>query len=230
MARRRRREIREDDIVIEETTQQKSGDFFEDNRNTILIALGVILLLLAAFFAYKQLYKEPKEKRAAEEMYMAQHYFQQDSFAQALTNVPGGFMGFEDIASEYSGTKAGNLSNYYAGVCYLNLGKYEAALEAMSDFSPSGSITSAMKYGVMGDAESELNNLDKAYDLYKKAAKSGDIKEMTAPYYLMKAGLLAQKLGNNDNAKDHFTTIKEDFPESREATNIQNYINRVSAN
>lgn len=230
MARRRRREIREDDIVIENTGQQKSGDFFEDNKNTILIALGVVLLLLGLFFAYKYFYKEPRETRAAEEMYMAQFYFQQDSFAQALTNVPGGFMGFEDIASEYSGTSAGNLANYYAGVSYLNLGKYEAALEAMDDFSPRGTVTPAMKFGVMADATSELGDLDKAYKLYKKAAKAGDIKDMTAPYYLMKAGLLAQKLGNNDDAADHFTTIKNEYPEAPEAANIQNYINRVRAN
>ena len=38
-----------------------------------------------------------------------------------------GKYGFIDVAAKYSGTKSGNLANYYAGVSYLQLKEYAKA-------------------------------------------------------------------------------------------------------
>ena len=79
-------------------------------------------------------------------MRQAERLFERDSFATAmLKTLPGGFKGFPQIIEDYSGTPAANLANYYAGVCLLNLGKYEAAISYLKDFSPQGSVMPIMK-------------------------------------------------------------------------------------
>ena len=61
-------------------------------------------------------------------------YFQKDSFNLAL-NGDGQYLGFIDVADEYSWTKTGKLANYYAGLCYLHLDEYVNAIEYLEDFS-----------------------------------------------------------------------------------------------
>jgi hypothetical protein len=48
-------------------------------------------------------------------------------------NGSEGKFGFLKIADEYSGTDAGNLANY-AGIAYLNTGKYTEAIDYLSKF------------------------------------------------------------------------------------------------
>ena len=62
-------------------------------------------------------YLEPLEQEAHADMYMAEIYFEKDSFNLAL-NGDGQYLGFLDIVDEYSLASAGNLANYYAGLCY----------------------------------------------------------------------------------------------------------------
>ena len=44
------------------------------------------------------------------------------------------YLGFIDIADDYSSTKAGKLANYYAGLSYLYLGEFENAIDYLEDF------------------------------------------------------------------------------------------------
>jgi hypothetical protein len=56
-------------------------------------------------------------------MFQAVRYFESDSLNLAL-NGDGNNLGFLQIVEDYSGTKAGNLANYYAGVIYLKQGNF----------------------------------------------------------------------------------------------------------
>ena len=55
-------------------------------------------------------------------MFIAEFYFQNNNYDLAL-NGDGQFSGFLTIADSYSSTKSGNLANYYAAICLMNLGK-----------------------------------------------------------------------------------------------------------
>ncbi len=56
-----------------------------------------------------------------------------------------------DIADKYSGTDSGNLANYYAGIAYLNTGKYTEAIEYLGKFKSDDVILSALAKGAIGD-------------------------------------------------------------------------------
>lgn len=127
-------------------------------------------------------------------MWMAEQYFAKDSFNLAL-NGDGNYLGFLDIIEEYSITKSANLANYYTGISYLHLGQYENAIEYLKQFESNDKMIAPIAYGAIGDAYVELENTDEALVFYKKAVTSSE-NDFTAPIYLMKIGLVQEKMGN----------------------------------
>ena len=51
---------------------------------------------------------------------------------------------------------------------------------------------------------------------------------MYAATYLLKAGIVAEKLGENEKALSFYETIKDQYPQSMEAYDIEKYIGRVA--
>src|SRR5262245_57261472 len=104
------------DLVVE-----RAKDFWSRFGRTILIACSAIIVLGGGYLAYKYLVKEPKEQKAADASFRAEEFFAQDSIQLAL-HGDGQYLGFEKIASQYSGTKAGELAKFYAGALNLKAG------------------------------------------------------------------------------------------------------------
>ncbi len=204
--------------------KEVAQDFFEKNQNMILGLIVGGVLLLGAYLAYSFGYKAPQEAAAMEAIYKAQEQFAQDSFILALENPGGGFEGFLDIIDNYGGTKAGNLSKYYAGISYLNLGRFEDAISYLESYSANDEITPIMKSGALGDAyaDQDTPDYDKALGLYKTAANSED-NDFLTPYYLYKYGILAKVQGKDAEAKAAFERIKNEYPESNEAGEAERY-------
>lgn len=226
MARRRKKLKQEESELLVDLVevQEQTQDFLATNQKWIFGGLLLAVLLIGGFFAYKFLYQQPREVEAMEQMYKAEQQFQRDSFALALTNPGGGYPGFESLASDYGGTKAGNLAKYYAGICALRTGNYQKAVDNLSSFRAKGNITPAMSNGALGDAYSELGNFDKAMGSYEKAAKAV-ANDFSTPYYLWKAGMLAKNQGNASKAQEYFQQIKTDYPASVQGQEIDRYLN-----
>lgn len=228
MARRRKQKQSEDTLVDLVDVKDNASDFLESNQMNIIGALAALVLVVGAYIFYTQFVQAPKENDAATQMVQAQAMFEKDSFALALTNPGGGFMGFLDIIEEFGGTAVANTAEYYAGISYLNLGQYDYALEYLGTFDPEGTVLAYTKHGAMGDAYSEKNDFASALSSYKKAANAGD-NEVLSAYYLKKVGLLHEKQGQNAEAKSAFEKIKNNYPSSQEGTDIDKYIARVGA-
>ncbi|MEP6646793.1 MAG: tetratricopeptide repeat protein [Saprospiraceae bacterium] len=226
--KRKRVTTNEETLVNLATAKVRATTFFEHNQNVILSVLGGLVLVIGGWFVYHNLIMQPKEEKAMAQMWMAQVQFEQDSFNLALDNPGGGYSGFLHIINDFKGTKAGNLANYYAGVSYLNLGNFDAALTFLNDFHPAGIIGPVMKHGALGDAYSELNQMDKAIDNYKKAADASE-NELLTPYYLKKLAMLYETQNENVKALDIYKRIKAKYPNSNEALSIDKYIARAEA-
>jgi tetratricopeptide (TPR) repeat protein len=205
-----------------EQSLTKAELFFEQNRNPLLIAVGALLGIALIYFGYTKYIQEPQEAEAQEMIFRAQKYFEQDSLRLAL-NGDGTNLGFLELADEYSSTKAGNLANYYAGICYLNMGEFENAIVYLDQFSANDEILSVIAKGAIGDAFLELNQPEDALDYYSKASASSD-NNFVVPIYLLKAAQTAEILGDYKKALSFYERIKEDFADSREATDIEKQI------
>ena len=221
-----KKEVKKDQAteVFENVEQSltKAELFFENNRNPLLIAAGVILGIALIYFGYTKFIVQPQEEEAQEMIFRAQKYFEQDSLRLAL-NGDGQNLGFLDIADEYSSTKAGNLANYYAGVCYLNLGEFESAIEYLDEFNGNDEIISVIAKGAIGDAFLELGQPEEALEYYSRASKMNK-NNFVIPIYLLKAAQTAEILNDYKKALNFYKRIKTDFPESREAADIDKQI------
>lgn len=215
-----------DEIVNLVDVKEQAQDFFVKNRNIVLGVLFGSVLLIGGYMLYKYLYQAPREADAVQAMYQAELQFSRDSFAAALTNPGGGFEGFEDIADNYGGTKAGNTAKYYAGICQLNLGKYQEAIDYLEDYSPKDDITPAFKYAAIADAASELGDLEKAASNYEKAASSNS-DEYSAAYHLNRLALFQFYQKKYDEALSNFKKINEKYPTSQEAREAEKFIARL---
>lgn len=227
MAIKRKLEKKNEDTLLDLTQARvQASSFFEKNQKAIIGVVAGLVILVGGYFVYTNLIQAPREEKALSQMWMAQFQFEQDSFQVALENPGGGHSGFLTIIKEYSGTKAGNLAKFYAGICYLNLGNYDAAVEQLNGFKPDGTVGPSLKYGALGDTYSELNEMDKALDHYKKAAEASD-NELLTPYYLKKLALLHETRSEFDKALEIYRKIKSKYPTSNEALSIDKYIARA---
>ena len=206
----------------------QASSFYSRNQNILFGVLVGLVVIVGGVFAYNNFYKKPRQAEATEQMFQAQLQFERDSFILALTNPGGGFYGFLDIIDNYGGTKAGNLANYYTGISYLNLGKFEAAIDYLKTYNPSGDITPAVKFGALGDAYSELGDMEKGMSYYKKASSQGGNEELAA-YYTMKVGLLYEKMGDVNGAKKAYEQLKKEFPNTTDGRNAEKYLARINS-
>ncbi len=224
MAKNTRKEQNEDLLENPEKVTaekiNKAEAFIENNRKLVTYIGGVIgALILLGWFAYG--YYEDQSNEAQVEMFPAQFYFDKDSFNLAL-NGDGASLGFLDIANEYSWTKAGNLANFYAGVCYMKLGQYEDAIEYLSAFSADDWVLQARAYSLIADANMELELPGEAISYYKKAVNYEPNKSFT-PTYMMKLALAYETMGDWSNAADVYEDLISTYPNASQIQDAKRF-------
>ncbi|MBK6931114.1 MAG: tetratricopeptide repeat protein [Saprospirales bacterium] len=230
MAKRKSSPSAADAQVEVQEVKTTAAPFWEKNQNLLLYGLGALALIVLGWWGYKVLVAEPQQEEAVGAMWQAQVQFDRDSFKLALENPGGGYDGFLGIIDKYGSSKAGNIAHYYAGICYLQMGDFDNAINQLEDFDASGDLMPIMKNGVLGDCHSEKKEFDKALDYYGKAASSGK-NDLLAAYYLKKLGMLYEHEGNKEAAREAFERLRRDFPNpsSPDWRDIEKYIYRAGA-
>lgn len=202
------------------TTEQ----FIEENQKSILIGVGAVILIVVGVLLFNNYYLRPREIAAEKAMYQAQNFFALDSFALALDGNGADVEGFKEIASNYSSTASGNLALAYSGICYYKMGDYENAIKSLSNYDGDDTYFKTSVIGLIGDANVELGKMDKAQSYYQKAI---DRDNELSSVYLKKSGILYELNGDKESALEQYQAIKDDYPNSIEARDIDKYIERV---
>ena len=213
----------------------KTEAWVEKNQKYILGVIGVVAICVLGYLAFQEFIQKPKEVEAANEMYQAQTYFEQaltatakDSLFTLSLNGGEGKYGFLDIIDKFGSTDAGNLSNYYAGMAYLNTNNYKDAINYLDEFKSDDAMLGPLAKGAIGDAFVQLGQEDKALGYYESAA-SMSANDFTAPRFLLKAGITALNLQKPNKAIKHFTQIIEKYPNATEAAKATANIGRAEA-
>ena len=157
-------------------------------------------------------------------MALAEENFRNGDYELAL-NGDGNVLGFVQVLDEY-GKKAGKSVNFYAGVCELQLGNWESAIKYLEAYDGKDEILSARAKACIGDAYAGLEDYKKALGYFEQAAS---VDNMFAAGYLLKAGVTAEKLGENAKALSYYKKIQDQYPQSMEAYDIDKYIGRIEA-
>jgi len=220
MAKEQVKEVEEidDDVQQEEISQIEQGTmskmemFFDKQKKNIFIGVGVLVVLVVGYIAYTKLYLPSVDQEARAKMYLAEMNFERDSFNLALNGTTE-YVGFLKAKDDFGSGKVGNLTNYYAGISYLQSGQFDKAIEYLDKFSCDDHLINTLAVGAKGDAYFEKGNVQEAIKLYVDAAEHEN--SFSAPYYLKKAGAAYEKLNDYANALKLYEDIKNKYPKSK---------------
>ena len=208
---------------INQQEQNHSDHFVNKNQKQITAFLVILVLIVGGYFGYMEFYQKPREIKAADAMFAAENYFFQDS-SKLVLNGDGTSKGVLYIIKTYSGTKAENLANFYAGVSYYKLGDLNKSIQYLKDFSTDAKQIQSIAYGTLGDAYADLKKNTEALDYYKKAGANFPEDEVISSEYLFRAAQLQEVLGKTDDAVSIYKDIKAKYPKTEIGLNVDKFI------
>jgi len=218
-----------------EESLTKHEAFFLKYKNVIISAVAAIIIIITGTILYKNYVAGPRQDEASTALAKGQEYFANQQYDKALNGDGTGYAGFVKIASDYSSTDAGNLASLYAGLCYANLNKWKEAVQYLDDFSTAGDMMiSPAAVAALGDAYAHLNELDKAVDCFKKAAKMADSEadgktnNSLSPTFLIKAAEILESQNNKEEALKIYNDIKKKYVNAAISQEIDKYIERAT--
>lgn len=213
--------------------QHRPDQFWSKYSKPLSIGLVAIVVLVGAYFIYRSMVTEPNQKKAEEAVFKAETYFRMDSLDKAL-NGDGTSMGLLAVIKRYSGTDAANRARLMAGSVYLQKGDYKNAINQLEEFNTKAPQIEARATALLADAYAEQgtatnnnNDKQKAADLYKKAANTFAKDDYNAGEYMFRAGYMYEAMGKNAEAIEAYKQIKEKYPSSERAYEVDKYLARL---
>ena len=196
----------------------KTEQFIEkNNRPIILIASGIVLLIIL-IFTVKGCETE-KNEQSLNDLLDIQQAFDKNQFQKVLE--------LDSIfQTKHSNSAGSNLSKYYVGISYYKLENYANSIETLDNFNSNDPILQSTALLTIGDAFSELDQPNDAIIYYKKALKTSS-NNLTSPIALQKCARIYEMLEKYTDAIECYQIIKNDYPESKYAENIDKYINKI---
>ena len=219
-----KKDFQKEDAQLENVNEVLSttGQWVEKNSNTITWCMVAVIAVVVGIVAINNYVIRPKAMEASNENAKAVNYFMQGEWEKALHGDDAECAGFEAIADDYSLYQQGELAALYAGICSYKLGEYEDAARFLKKFSADDLTIDPAARMLLGDAYVQLDELDKAAKAFLSAASSDN--EVIAPIALKKAGIVYMEQDNKKAANRVFVQIRDNYPASSEASDIDKYI------
>lgn len=205
----------------------KTLAFFNKNQNIIYGVLIGLLVIACAIIAFNRFYIQKKNGEASAEMVKPISWFMKGDTVSLNLALEGDAEndGFLAIANGYKLTRTSNTAKYYAGLCYLNLGQKDEAMDYLKKFKKKEDI---LWYGcqiVIGDLYDEQGDEANAVKYYEKATKGND--PLYTPNALFKLGQMYERQGKWDEALASYQKIEDNYYEQFNKMNIAQYKERA---
>lgn len=207
-----------------QATVSSADKFYSEHKKLIWTIVAAVVVLGLGILGYQKFIYQPKCAEAMARLYPAEQAFANGDFETAL-NGDGNVMGIADVIDSY-GSKAGKSVYFYAAVCEYELGNYDGALAYIRKYSSSDPVMAARALSVEGDCCVALNDYPKAAALYEKAAALNQ--SPVSAQYLIKAGTVYEELGDKAKALELYKAVRDRYPQSLDALDIDKYITRIS--
>jgi hypothetical protein len=185
-----------DDLTQDPLIQwfEKTNEYIQSNKTSIIGVAVAIVVFTGSIIGYS-FYSSSQEEQAQQLLSIAEGYYAEGDYQKALDGDSFELTyGFRAIATDFSGTYAGNLASYYSAISAYQLGNIEQAIGYIESFEvPEGILGVGAKnlhaklYLANGDMESAAKTFE--------TAARWDNNEATTPDNLLSAaGLLPKQL------------------------------------
>ena len=212
-------------VNIEEV-MGKSEAFINKYKMQIIAAIVAVIVIVGGSIIYQTYVAEPRAKEAAEAIFKAQAYFAAAEYDKAIDGDEMGNMGFKQIIDEFGGTPSANIANAYTGLALAQSGRYEEAIPYLKAFDGDDALVGPGVLSALGNCYANTGDLNAAASKFMEAAKKAS-NNTISPYNLLQAGLIYEQQGKKAEALKAYTEIKDKYPASLQAMDIEKYINRV---
>lgn len=187
--------------------------WFTDNSKVLIISAAIVITGVAGLIGWN-IYSENREQEAQILLATAEGYLSMGLYEAALNGVESDFtLGFVQVQSGYSGTKAANLAAYYASIAYYELGQTDLALQAIQSYKPVKGILGVGPISFHAKLLEENGSYLAAGDRYMDAATWSD-NEGTTPDFMLQAAYSYQQAGDYSAALDIVDQLINDYPQS----------------
>jgi tetratricopeptide (TPR) repeat protein len=211
-----------DDLTQDPLIQwfEKTNEYIQSNKTSIIGVAVAIVVFTGSIIGYS-FYSSSQEEQAQQLLSIAEGYYVEGDYQKALDGDSFELTyGFRAIATDFSGTYAGNLASYYSAISAYQLGNIEQAIGYIESFEvPEGILGVGAKnlhaklYLANGDMESAAKTFE--------TAARWDNNEATTPDNLLSAAGLYAELGNTTKAADLVEEILTQFPSSSQESRAE---------
>ena len=214
-----KQDIKHEQVLNVEEAVSRSEAFINKNKKALVAGVVAVVVLVAAGLLVSSYVIAPREKEAAEALFIGEQYFQNGNYETAMVEL-------EAVIADHKGTKAANLAKAYAGICNAKLGNYEEAIPMLKAFKGSDVMIAPSVLAALGNCYAQVGDEAQAAATLVKAAQKAD-NNLLSPAYLIQAGQIYEKLGKKSDALKAYSQIKDKYYGSMQAMDIDKYIERV---
>lgn len=204
-----------DDITKDPLIQwfENANAYLQANKNAIISVSVAVVVVIASIIGYS-FYSTSQEEQAQQLLSIAEGYYAEGDYVKALDGDSFELTyGFKAIASDFSGTYAGNLASYYAAISSYQLNNVEDALYYMEQFDVPDGILGVGAKNLHAKLFLAQGSFEAAAKHFENAAR-WDNNEATTPSNLLSAAELYLEIGNNEKASALVDEILQEYPNS----------------
>jgi tetratricopeptide (TPR) repeat protein len=215
-----KKEMKQDKLV---TYYYKAIDLFSKYQGKILIGLGVLVVIIVGIILVKQ-NSEKNNLAATSLLAKTMPLYEAGQYTDAIEGKKlENISGLKQIVDQYGSTDAGEMAKLFLANSYFYLGDFDNALKNYKDFGGIGDEFKAAAYAGIASCLETKKEYKDAADYYKKASSVSKANAQNAEY-LMKAGLAFMANNQNNEARELFLKIKEDYKTSAVAYEVDKYL------
>jgi tetratricopeptide (TPR) repeat protein len=218
-----RKEIKEDKLV---STYYKAYGYFEENRSRVLTAGGALVVIIALVYFYIENRIEDN-RIAGTQLARVMNIYDQGSYLEAIEGREGtNIVGLKQIVEDYGSSDNGEIAKIYLANSYNFLGRNEEAMQYYEDYSGGNDIFKATALAGQAEIYEAKKDYEKAADFYLKASRVSN-ENVLNPDYMLKAGINFMQAGNDEEAKELFEEIKQDYSTSTAFREVDIYLAQI---
>ena len=219
-----KRELKQDTLV---TSYMQMTSFYEQYKKQISIVVTVVVVVVAATVIF--LNNRAKNNDLATTKLAAIFPLYDNAQYQAAIDgaADRNLVGLKQIVDDYGSTSAGDMARFYLANAYYQMCKYNDALDAFKDCSPSDALLKASRYAGIAACEEVLGRYKDAGENFESAAGK-DATENSISEHLTNAARNYALAGDKGRALEIFKRIKKNYPTTTAGREADRYITQLS--